>query len=83
MYKYYKDVANNDYKKELLYIVVYENSRKLSDGSIETWKEAYNVIDGHCEIKDELYLTDSCVEIEKDEYLLVTKGYYTPNEYLN
>lgn len=82
MYKYYKDVANNDYKKELLYIVVYENSRELHDGHFESWLEGFNVLDGHFELKDKLYLEECCIEVSKEEYLLFTKSYFTPEVYL-
>lgn len=80
--KYYRDIANDWELVEHNYIVVYENSRELHDGHLESWLEGFNVFDGHFELKDESYLDKCCVEVSKEEYLLFTKSYYTPEVYL-
>lgn len=79
---YYKEspIVNEagEQNEKLLYMVVYENNK--IDGS-QKWLEGYNVLEGHFEIKDKVYL-HSCKKITKDEYKAATKGWYTPKEYL-
>lgn len=56
--------------------LVYENSR---DG--EKYLEGYGVIGQHFYLKDKGYLKE-CTEITVAEYKSISKGLYTPVEYL-
>lgn len=56
--------------------LVYEN-----EGVHGKFLEGYSPVGQHFELKDKGYL-DVCEEIDKDKYKKITKGYYTPKEYI-
>lgn len=73
---FYDRNTDNETSDNLKYIIAIVNNNDK-----RKWIEGYNIMDGHFEIKDELWLS-SCLKITKDEYLKGTKGFYTPVEYL-
>ncbi|QOV08468.1 hypothetical protein Kirov_269 [Bacillus phage Kirov] len=80
---FYKESQNENevYTEKLLYFVVFENSNN-DHLQPKKWMEGYNVIDGHFVLRDEKFL-DTCEKITKEEYLQATKGYHTPEIYIN
>lgn len=72
------DVMENE---KLLYFVAFENSNN-DHLQPKKWMEGYNVLDGHFVLRDVEYL-DVCEKITKEEYLQATKGYHTPEIYIN
>lgn len=75
---YYVDagVKQNDAKKEDVFLV-YENEHKTKGKFLE----GYAPVGQHFELKDERYLGE-CTKIDKETYKRISKGIYTPKEYL-
>ena len=81
---YYKEskvlheTESRNFNERSLFTIVFENN--TIDGS-KTWLEGFNVVEGHFEMKDKVYL-QSCEKITKEQYMEATKGWYTPSDYL-
>lgn len=54
----------------------------VSEYQTHTWKrvEIYNIMEGHSDA--DIDYVEACKEITLDEYKRLTKGWFTPNEYL-
>ena len=57
--------------------LVYENYRE----DIGNFLEGYAPVGQHFNLKDEGYL-DECEKITKEEYKMLSEGFYTPKDYL-